>query len=241
MKLGSRIFTPRPFTTVLTLLVLSILLALGRWQLQRADQKRALFDAFDQGSDATRLIDAQSAALPRYQHVEAHGRYDGARQILIDNMSSADGRAGYFVIAPFALGSGGWLLVNRGWVPVGSSRAALPAVAVDGEARTVRGRVDHLPSPGIRMGHPAAMRPPFPVVANFPQRADVERLLGEAIWTPAAEVLLLDTDQPDGYLRQWQPPGFGPLRHYAYAVQWFALALALSVIYAVTNSSRAEP
>jgi surfeit locus 1 family protein len=241
IKLGSRIFSPRPFTTVLTIALLAVLVSLGRWQLQRADQKRDLFDAFAKGADATRLIDLQTPPLPRYQHLEARGRYDGSRQLLIDNMTSTDGRAGYFVVTPFALAGGGWLLVNRGWVPLGSSRATLPAVDVAGDARRVFGRVDHLPSAGLRMGQPAALGPPFPAVANFPSHSDVEQLLRETPWTRAAELVLLDADQPDGYLRQWQPPGFPPLRHTAYAVQWFGLALALGVIYLVTNLRRIEP
>jgi len=241
MKLGSRIFTPRPFTTTLTLVLLAVLVSLGRWQLQRADQKRILFDEFANGADATRLVDLHTAALPRYQHLEAQGSYDGSRQLLIDNMPGRDGRAGYFVVTPFALAGGGWLLVNRGWVPLGASRAMLPAIDVAGGVRRVLGRADHLPSPGIRMGHPEELRPPFPAVANFPSHADIERLLRESSWTHAAELVLLDADQPDGYLRQWQPPGFPPLRHTAYAVQWFGLALALGVIYLVTNLRRPKP
>jgi len=241
MKLGSRIFSPRPFTTVLTAVLLVMLLALGRWQLHRADEKRALFDAFDKGADATTRIGSATLALPRYQHVAAEGRYDGTRQILIDNMTDADGRAGYFVITPFALHDGGWLLVNRGWVPLGSSRAHLPAVDVTEVVRSIRGRADHLPSPGIRMGTPAPLRPPFPVVANFPSHGDIERLVPEKDWSPATEVVLLDADQPDGYVRQWRAPGFPPLRHIAYAVQWFGLAAALFIIYLVTNFRRPTP
>jgi surfeit locus 1 family protein len=240
IKLGSRIFTPRPFTTVLTIVLLAVLVSLGRWQLQRADQKRELFDAFATGADATRLIDLQTPPLPRYRHIEARGSYDGSRQILIDNMTSADGRAGYFVVTPFALADGGWLLVNRGWVPLGVSRSALPAIDVAGNPRRLFGRADRLPSAGLRMGRPAALRPPFPAVANFPSHSDIERLLRETSWTHAAELVLLDADQPEGYVRQWQPPGFPPLRHIAYAVQWFGLALALSVIYLVTNVRRSK-
>jgi surfeit locus 1 family protein len=241
LVLGSRVFAPRPFTTALTLVVLATLLSLGRWQLERATQKRVLFDAFEKGADATRVIDLGTAPLERYAHVEARGRYDGARQVLIDNMTNADGRAGYFVVTPFALAGGGWLLVNRGWVPVGASRAALPPIDVSGETRSVRGRADHLPSPGIHMGVPAALRPPFPAVANFPSHAELEQLLQETSFTRAAEVVLLDADQPDGYGRRWQPPGFPPLRHLAYAVQWFGLALALAVIYVVTNFRKGRP
>jgi len=235
------VFEPRPFTTALTLVLLAGLLSLGRWQLQRAEQKRALFDGFAKGADATRVIDLQAPPVARYQHVEAQGSYDGTRQILIDNMTDADGRAGYFVVTPFALAGGGWVLVNRGWVPLGTSRAALPVVDVPGGPRRLLGRADHLPSPGIHMGRPAALRPPFPAVATFPSHAEIEQLLHESTWSGAAELVLLDADQPDGYVRRWQPPGFPPLRHQAYAVQWFGLALALCIIYIVTNLRRSPP
>jgi surfeit locus 1 family protein len=241
MKLGSRTFAPRPFTTALTVVMLAVLVSLGRWQLHRADQKRALYDAFDRGADATLAIEPQTPPLPRYQHVEALGNYDGSRQILIDNMMNTDGRAGYFVITPFALAGGGWLLVNRGWVPVGANRAVLPSVGVSGDSRRVRGRADRLPSAGIRLGQPAALHPPFPTVANFPSHGEIERLIHETSWARAADLLLLDADQPDGYVRQWQAPGFPPLRHVAYAVQWFGLALALGVIYLATNLRRSKP
>jgi surfeit locus 1 family protein len=233
--LGSRIFAPRPFTTLLAIVLIGMLMSLGRWQLHRAGEKRVLFDEFARGADATRVIDMQTPPVPRYQHVEVRGTYDGSRQILIDNMVSPDGRAGYFVITPFALAGGGWLLVNRGWVPVGASRAELPAVDVAGGVRQVRGRADHLPSPGIQMGKAQVLAPPYPVVANFPGGGDVQRLLHETGWAPACEAVLLDADQPDGYLRRWQAPGLPPLRHLAYAVQWFGLALALLVIYVITN------
>jgi surfeit locus 1 family protein len=206
--------------------------------LRRADEKRLLYDAFDKGADVAFVIDGGTPALPRYGHVEARGRYDGSRQILIDNMTDADGRAGYFVITPFALAGGGWLLINRGWVPLGSSRAVLPAIGVAGDTRTLRGRADHLPSPGIHMGRAAALVPPFPVVANFPSHADIQQLVHESSWATAADLVLLDAGEPDGYVRQWRAPGLPPMRHIAYAVQWFGLAAALCVIYVATNLHR---
>ena len=237
IKIGTRIFAPRLFTTLATLALVALLLRLGVWQLHRADEKRLLYDAFAAGSDATMLITLSAAPPPRYQHAEASGRYDTSRQILIDNMVDASGGAGYFVITPFALSGGGWLLVNRGWVPMGASRAALPDVAVAGEERHVRGRADNMPSPGIRMGTPAPLAPPYPVVANFPSRDDIARLLHQSDWA-STHLLLLDPEEPDGYVRRWSAPGFPPMRHIAYAVQWFALALTLLVIYAVTNLRR---
>jgi surfeit locus 1 family protein len=239
VKLGSRVFEPRAFTTLLALVLVAALVSLGRWQLQRADEKRALYALFDSGRDATRAIDAATPRLPRYQHAEAVGSYDSEHQILIDNMSNAEGRAGYYVITPFALRGGGWILVNRGWVPVGASRAVKPAVAVSAQEREIKGRADELPRAGMQMGERLPLAPPYPVVANFPTHAEIAALVRESAWNPAANLLLLDPGEPDGYLREWQPPGFPPVRHVAYAVQWFALAAALTVIYFVTNFRRA--
>jgi len=238
IKIGSRIFAPRLFTTLLTLALIVLLVSLGRWQLRRADEKRALFESFAAGADVTRRIDGSTPLLPRYQHIEADGHYDQTRQVLIDNM--VDGQqAGYYVITPFVLAGGRWVLVNRGWVPLGASRAERPAIPVAADTRRIRGRADHMPSPGIQMGTPAALAPPYPVVAAFPTRTDIAHLLGESSWTPATDLVLLDPGEPDGYVRNWTAPGFPPLRHIGYAVQWFALALTLSIIYLVTNLRRA--
>jgi surfeit locus 1 family protein len=237
IKVGSRIFAPRLLTTLLALVLIALLISLGRWQLRRADEKRVLFDSFAAGTEATRQIDLGTPRLPRYQHIEASGHYDQARQILIDNMVNAD-RAGYFVITPFALMDGGWVLVNRGWVPLGASRAVLPTIPVAGDTRRLRGRADNLPSAGIQLGTRAMLAPPYPVVAAFPNHAELVRLLGESSWTKATDLVLLDPAEPDGYVRNWAPPGFPPMRHLGYAVQWFALALTLFVLYVVTNLRR---
>jgi surfeit locus 1 family protein len=224
--------------TLATLVAIAGLVSLGRWQLHRADEKRALYDAFAQGSRGTRgilTLEADTPALPRYQPVRATGSYDPGRQVLIDNISNAEDQAGYYVITPFELAGGGWVLVNRGWVTLGASRTDKPKIDVSPDVREIHGRTDNLPRAGIQMGDRMALAPPYPVVANFPTRAEIAGLLHENRWSSAAQVILLDAAEPDGYLREWRPPGFPPMRHIAYAVQWFGLAAALAVIYVVTN------
>ena len=113
-------------------------------------------------------------------------------------------------------------------------------IPVAADTRHLRGRADKLPSPGIQMGTAAVPAPPFPVVANFPTHSEVAQLLKESSWTPATDLILLDPKEPDGYVRNWAAPGFPPMRHVGYAVQWFGLALALLVIYIVTNFRRSR-
>jgi surfeit locus 1 family protein len=241
IQVGNWSFEPRLFTTLLAIGLIAMLVSLGRWQLHRAEEKRVLFDSFagavTAAGAAARPIDKQTPPVPRYSHIEATGSYDATRQVLIDNMVEGT-QAGYFVITPFALQGGGWVLVNRGWVPLGKTRAERPTIPVGANLRTLRGRADNMPSPGIHLGLPAPLAPPYPVVAAYPTRAEVAQLLQESNWASVADLILLDADLPDGYVRNWAPPGFPPLRHIGYALQWFGLALALAVIYVVTNFRR---
>ena len=81
-------------------------------------------------------------------------------------------------------------------------------------------------------------RPLIPWWRIFRRHAEIAQLLRETSWSPATELVLLDAGEPDGYRRQWQAPGLPPMRHVAYAVQWFALATHRGVIYVVTNLRR---
>jgi surfeit locus 1 family protein len=240
LRLGSRLYSPRPFTTGLTLVVLALLIWLGRWQIHRYHEKQVLFDAFERGTTSTVPLDATSAPMSRYQHVEARGHFDPSRQILIDNMVDGE-RVGFYVITPFALERGGWVLVNRGWVPLGARRSDLPPVPAETAERQITGRISNLPAPGIHLGTPVALAPPFPIVAGFPTRAQIQSVVREGRWSEAGDAILLDATEPDGFARHWTPAEFPPMRHLGYAVQWFALALALTVIYFITNTHRVVP
>jgi surfeit locus 1 family protein len=235
IRFGSREFAPRAFTTMVTIVVFATLIALGRWQIRRAAETQTLWNEFAAGADAAVTIDATTPPVRLFTHLRAAGRYDPAHQILIDGMEGPGHRNGYYVLTPFELAGGGWILVNRGWIPRAGDPRGTPAIPVANGPRTIVGRADELPRPGIRLGGGAPLAPPFPVIALYPRRRDIGTLLHLTDWVRAAPQVLLDPDQPDGYYRHWTPPGFPPIRHTAYAVQWFLLAATLLVIYVVTN------
>ena len=244
LRIGNREFDPPLWGVALVALGLAVFVSLGYWQLGRAREKQALFDAFMQGSQDT--VDATGLGfdeLARYQHVRLQGSYDATRQILLDNMPSVTGRPGFRVLTPFERADGrGWVLVDRGWVPLGATREDLPDVTVGVREREVSGILDVLPIPGMRVGPAAAPgSADWPRVLLFPTEADVESALGVDV---ESRIVLLDAGAPDGFERKWRPAlGFGPERHLGYAIQWFAFALVAMVIFIALNLRRvgAEP
>lgn len=213
--------------TVLLGACAALFVALGCWQLGRADEKRALAAAFGSAAVPERLPD-QAAELPRYRPVIAHGRYDSARQFLLDNMTHA-GHVGVQVLTPLVLADGRAVLVNRGWLPLDATRRTLPEVAVGEAPREITGRIDHLPRPGIELD--AELPDGWPKLVSFPRMERLAEALGRDLHS---QLILLDPASPDGYTRDWGPAGLGPEQHFAYAVQWFALAATAVGIWVVT-------
>ena len=222
-----RRFRPELLPSLVTAGLLPLLVALGFWQLGRWEQQTAALEQFESQRGVVRY---GTAAPVEFQEVIVRGRYDSEHQFLIDNITHA-GTVGYYVITPFAIsGSDDWLLINRGWVAADPARAVLPDVAVPGSTRDVRGRVGRLPAAGLALNSPESIEPVFPAVVVYP---DVDALGRWAGLEPVLPwVLLLDPADPVGFAaRDWQPGGLPPERHLGYAVQWFALAATLIVLW----------
>jgi surfeit locus 1 family protein len=234
--------------TLLTVLAVVGFGLLGRWQWQRADEKRLQLAAFAAGSLQQLDLGSQTLAqLPRFAQVKVSGHFDVAHQFLLDNISHA-GQAGYEVLTPLWLPDGRTLLVNRGWLPLrNQQRALLPDIALNSKVTEnsessllqLRTRVDELPSTGLAAGRaPPTTDNIWPKLTSFPTSAELAAALGRSI---EARQLLLAADQPAGYLRDWQPPNasFGPPRHISYAIQWWSLGLLAVVLYFVINLKQA--
>jgi surfeit locus 1 family protein len=231
MQVGSYAFRPGWVPTLATLVVLTILVSLGVWQLDRAQQKRLVETEYQTRQARSPMPLKEALAQKRgypYLPVTASGRYDPAHQLLLDNQIR-EGRVGYRVLTPFQMaGMDRILLVDRGWVPMGLDRSILPPIPVDGGVRKIKGVLSPPPSPGLILG-PAINGPGrWPQVIERVQPDTIGARLGA---TPLPDLLLLDPREADGYLREWRPPGLGVERHIGYAVQWFAMAAVLLFIY----------
>ncbi|MCB1824731.1 MAG: SURF1 family protein [Candidatus Competibacteraceae bacterium] len=238
MRFGAWHFCPGRASTIAVILLLPVLLALGCWQLDRAAQKAELQTTFAKRFaqppvDLTEVDPADSSN--RYLHVVASGRYDGVHQMLLDNQVH-DGQPGYHVLTPLRM-AGNAILIDRGWVPLGESRQVLPDIGVSTDDITIGGWLAQPASPGLRLGDAAGADQRWPRVIPYVDYQRLSAILGYPL-QPA--VILLVPEAPGGYWRDWRPRfgGFGPERHRGYAVQWFALAVALIILYVFASARR---
>lgn len=223
--------------TLATALLLPLLVALGIWQMGRAEQKQALLDLYQGRADAAPVVldggQADLAAL-RFRRAMVTGRFDDANQILLDNRIHR-GRAGYEVITPLRIaGSGIGVLVNRGWVPLGASRAQLPEAPAPAGRVTLHGVLAAPPAQGLDVGRRVAPDAAWPALLSI-DTVWLEQRLGYRL---LPYVVLLDPQESGGFVREWKLFDFGPERHWGYAFQWFALAAALVIIYITVNMRR---
>lgn len=217
---------------MLTAILMLCLISLGNWQLQRSAYKKDLATSFAAaGSTIEPLVEGRE--YDEHTQLRVSGEYLVNNQFLIDNMV-LNGLAGYFVITPLQISPGKpVLLVNRGWLEHPREPNALPTLDIADTVTTISGRVGHLPQPGMRLaGETVALTGDWPRIAVFPEQQDLARALQLEV---IPFVLLLDPGAKDGLAREWAPLKLGPERHLAYAVQWFALALTLGVIFVVMN------
>lgn len=228
-------FKPRLLPAIATLVMLPVFLSLGMWQWHRADYKRALQKVYAEQSDTRPLSLTQALADPlghRYFPLSIAGHYLGDRQFLVDNQFYQH-QLGYYVLTPFLTDDGKTLLVNRGWV----ARGAANKIAVSVGHQRLVGRVGTAPSKTFLLGENV-----YPG-STWPKKIQAIKLrdLSATLNTPLEPViLLLSPLAENGFTRDWQPQGLSPEKHMGYAVQWFAFATLLMVLFVVLNLKKRD-
>ena len=219
------------------ILLFPVLSRLGLWQLDRAAEKRALFETRQSQWNAApielsaKILKAE-ALLPG-RAVIAQGHYR-APHLLLDNRPR-DGRTGYEVFSPLVLEGGGLVLVARGWVPADPDRSRVPEIQTPEGSVVRRGRWGTPPSAGIRLTREPT--PPEPLGADILrfdrlEPAMLSQTLGQTV---PLGVVYLDPDEENGYDRRWPAPTADVSKHQAYATQWFAMAFVLLLLYLKIN------
>ena len=237
----SRYFRPSFSATISTAVLLPLLLYLGYWQLQRADEKRALQAQYDTRADGPAIQVETHVQRPeqlQFYRVVAKGVYETDYQILLDNRVH-QGLPGYDVITPLHLaGSDVRLLVNRGWIPLGADREHLPTV------ETPQGQVEVTGVATVPAENVFTLGRPEPIGRGWQkvwQNLDMKHYQASVPFPVQPVVVLLDPRSPaGGFTREWARLDAGIAVHEGYAFQWFMMAAGLVVIYLFMGHRRAK-
>lgn len=207
--------------TVFTLLLLPVVLFLGSWQLERAAEKRQFEEVYFDRIGA--LAERPGDRVEAYQRIRLSGEFEEARYFLLDNQTEGSA-VGYGVVSSFRAEDGRRWLINRGFVPGDRGRRSVPEVASPRGPVTVVGLV--WPELG--------MLPVFGSdewAADWPklvQRLDVARM-ATLLENGQPLEIRLEAGQPGVFTAAPTQLNMPAAKHTGYAVQWFGLAIALTI------------
>ncbi|MBX3665115.1 MAG: SURF1 family protein [Burkholderiales bacterium] len=229
-------FRPRLWWTLAAVAGVALTLALGQWQVGRAQYKETLQSRHDRlgrqpvislGSGS---VDRDSVLLRR---VEVRGTYAPKYTVFVDNRIHKH-QPGFHVATPLRIsGSDRHVLVNRGWIASPRDRS-LPQVATPEGEQLVQGIAVAWSERYLELSTKVAE-------GNVWQNLVYERYRQATGLELQPFVLQQTEDAGDGLVREWSRPDLGRNTHLAYAFQWYALSLAIFVYYLVTHVKRTTP
>ncbi|MER0357301.1 SURF1 family protein [Vibrio vulnificus] len=218
---------------LLTLVVFTLLVKLGLWQLSRAEEKSQLEMELQQRAlqapqPLLDVLNVENAAVFSVTgvRVETNVAPSALPMVLLDNQTW-NGKVGYLAYQVMALMDepGSYLLVELGFVDGGLQRQSLPKVQGFREPLFLTGRLyQKSVNPLSDQLH---LEPSDPIRVQNMVIADLSKQLNVS--------LIPTLFQPDNlahwpYPQPWQPLSMGSQKHFAYAMQWFAMALVLLLI-----------
>lgn len=242
LKIGARYFQPTLIPTVVFLLLLPVLISLGLWQLERAQEKRDLKANLEVKSQLAEvsLEEALAQDNPDQTAVVFLGQPLSQEFLVIDNIRQGR-ELGYEILAIHQPEQNDKpVLVSRGWLPRKDFYQKVPEIPEFNDS-FIKGRLYF--SKGVNQ-----------VVASNAQWEQFENkhLIGQfdmqTIQEKAAQIgydvapfiVRQSPDLESGFVRNWPLVASPPEKHTAYALQWFAMALALVILFIVLNFKRSK-
>lgn len=215
-------------------LLLSVLISLGFWQLDRAESKRTINreQALIKTSAPIAITDISLDAIniTPSTRVMVEGEYVNQQSIFIQNQMF-QGRRGYEVMTPMVLaGEQRWVLISRGWVPESKDPENIPAL---GGKQILVGEL-FLPNKKSFLLAPNIENSTWPIKLHHFNFDTIKTAYDGNIFP---FIIRLDETSPGIFQRHWKTKVLNPGTNTSYALQWFAMALLALVISIVFNSN----
>ncbi len=227
------VFRPYPVLTLLTVMALAFLLALGGWQLERQGWKQGLLDDHAVISESPPVTLNAVCRGPAFGQPVAGVQPDAEQTVRVFGRNAA-GAPGWRLFAPAPLpgcADAGFILTEAGFAPLSAATAATQAAAAPG-VRAVRDGL-RLETP-LRRGMFGA--PDSPLQREFYafDAAAMEAALDLAPGSLLADWwLAVDDGSPPDWITATPPE-----RHGAYALTWYLMAVALIGVWLAFNIAR---
>ena len=207
-----------------------LLAGLGTWQLERLQWKEGLIAAREAGlhaptADLPETLD--EARAREFHPVRADGEFLNEHELYL-HAASKRGELGYHIVTPLLLADGSVLLVDRGFVPSDHKTAATRLSGEPTGVVKMSGLLRLAPE-----GKPGWFTPDNDAAGNSWYYVDIPAM---AQATGLARVLPYYVDAAPNANPAILPQGGQtitdlPNDHLQYALTWYALAVALVVIY----------
>lgn len=214
---------------------------LSNWQVNRLEEKEQIQALVDSNWSASAIPldeavpDADAFDESReYQPVTMSGEYLVEEQVLVRNRPRS-GQPGFEVITPLQLSSGRVFMVDRGWVPTGSSQDepdVVPAPPNGNVTVTVRLKPGEPELPGRSAGDGQI------ATVNL---QDLDSRVSGSSYIGAYGLLMSEDPAPsDARPLAAFPPEINEGMHLSYAIQWvlFALLAFAFLVYAIRQEYR---
>lgn len=220
--------------TLFTAFFLPILISLGFWQLNRAQEKITILENWASQQDQAAIpIEKLSPSLLHYQpEVNFEGRFDTDHYWLQEGIT-LQGRVGYLVLMRVITTTGQNVLVNRGWVAADLDRNILPEISSSDALQSFQGRA-RSPSaaPMTQESHNPIERWPHRIL-----EIELELMGQQARTTFSPFVVDLSADHPSSFHVIPRKLNASPEKHRGYAFQWFMMAATLVILWLITNTN----
>jgi surfeit locus 1 family protein len=237
INVASYHFNPGLFSTLITVALLYTMVSLGFWQLDRAEFKDALQQKIEERKNlaAVDLNDLpESNASRRYYPVKFYGEFDTQHHFLLDN-KIFKGQVGYHVFTPLKINEDKIILVNRGFIKQGESRDNLPDIETPDGRILIQGLLDLAPSRALVLAENVQETTHWPILLQYIDLNEINQMLGYQLYDM---VLWLDQHQAGSLEYDLPVLNLNSAKNNGYAFQWFALSLALLLIYIIVNTKR---
>jgi surfeit locus 1 family protein len=220
-------FQPGLWPTLIAVPAILVLLGLGAWQVQRLAWKQALIDTVEAQLAAAPVALPSNVGDPQdwlYRRVTLSGHFHHDHEIHLLAQTKR-GNLGYQIITPLERPDGSFVLVNRGWVPTErKDPASRPEGLVEGEV-SIEGIVRLPWKQGLFI-------PDNDPAANIWFYGDLAAMAKQAgVAAPEFMVEAGPAPNPGGFPIGGQTRVTFRNDHLQYALTWFALAVALAVIF----------